>query len=86
MNGKHLGKIERIRLGYWDGMYGLQIGLSSTGGSCMSYVPSAETMDKIKTLLLDSNSTWLDELPGKPIELEFEGNALKTWRILKEVI
>jgi hypothetical protein len=46
----------------------------------------AETMRFLKDLLDDAEVTSVDQLKGKPVEVEFDGNMLKDWRILKEVL
>jgi len=37
-------------------------------------------------LMKDANVQTLDDLNGVPIEVTFDANMLKSWRILKEVI
>ena len=46
----------------------------------------ADTMLLIGKLLTDANKTSADELCGVPVEVCFEGNTLKSWRILTEAI
>lgn len=46
----------------------------------------AETMRLINKLLSQSNKKSLDQLKGTPVEVTFEGNRLKSWRILTEVL
>ena len=46
----------------------------------------AETMRLINKLLSESNKKSLDQLKGTPVEVTFDGNMLKSWRILTEVI
>jgi len=41
---------------------------------------------KIKGILCDAKKDDLSKLKGVPIEVEFDGNTLKSWRILKEVL
>ena len=45
-----------------------------------------ETMRYISKLLHDAKKRFVSELKGVPVEVEFEGNALKSWRILTEVL
>ena len=40
----------------------------------------------VKDLITDSNKTKIDQLAGVPVEVTFDGNLLKEWRILTEVI
>lgn len=45
----------------------------------------ATTM-RILKLLENANKTSIDQLEGVPIEVTFDGNSLKKWRILTEVV
>ena len=45
-----------------------------------------ETVLKINCLLKEANKTDINKLVGVPVEIEFENNTLKSWRILTEVI
>lgn len=45
-----------------------------------------DTINLISKLLTESKVNSIDQLKGKPVEVEFEGNTLKGWRILKEVL
>lgn len=40
----------------------------------------------VRDLLKDAKVQSLDQLKGIPVEVTFEGNVLKSWRILKEVL
>ena len=46
----------------------------------------ADTMMFIGSLLQDAKKDQVDQLNGTPVEVEFDGNTLKSWRILTEVI
>lgn len=46
----------------------------------------AEVTKKIHQLLLDAKVETIDKLKNKPIEVTFDGTALKSWRILTEVL
>lgn len=46
----------------------------------------ADTMLFVGTLLRDAKKNHVEELRGVPVEVTFDGNALKSWRILTEVI
>ena len=48
----------------------------SFGDMCLKII------DLLKLAKVDS----VDKLKGTPVEVEFEGNCLKSWRVLKEVI
>lgn len=45
-----------------------------------------EVMRYLSTLLKDAKVDSVDQLKGKPVEVTFEGNLLKEWRILTEVL
>jgi hypothetical protein len=46
----------------------------------------AEIMRYVSTLLKEAKVNSVDELKGTPIEATFDGNMLKEWRILTEVL
>lgn len=46
----------------------------------------ADAFGKIGELLFVSKCRTIDKLAGTPIEVEFEGNMLKSWRVLTEVL
>ena len=46
----------------------------------------AETMRYVSKLLADAKCGSVDKLKGKPIEATFDGNMLKSWRILTEAL
>src|SRR4051812_27470966 len=41
---------------------------------------------RIRDLLKAAKAETVDELQNKPVEVEFDGNVLKSWRILTEVL
>ena len=41
---------------------------------------------QIDKLLTDAHVDSIDKLKNKPVEVEFENNTLKSWRILTEVL
>ena len=45
-----------------------------------------ETVLRINQLLSDAKVFDINKLQGIPVEVEFESNTLKSWRILTEVI
>ncbi len=46
----------------------------------------SEIMRYVSDLLEDAKVDSVDQLKGKPVEVIFEGNSLKSWRLLTEVI
>jgi hypothetical protein len=46
----------------------------------------AEIMRYVSKLLKDAKVDSVDKLKGKPVEVTFDGNQLKEWRILTEVL
>lgn len=45
-----------------------------------------KTMRFISTLLKKTKVKSINQLQGKPVEITFEDNTLKSWRILEEVL
>jgi len=46
----------------------------------------AEIMRYVSDLLAAAKVTSVDKLKGVPVEAEFDGNLLKSWRVLAEVL
>jgi hypothetical protein len=46
----------------------------------------SETMRYLSKLLKDAKVDSVDKLKGVPVEVTFDGNMLKEWRILTEVL
>ena len=46
----------------------------------------SDTMRFVSKLLKEAKVDSVDKLKGKPIEATFDGNTLKEWRILTEVL
>jgi hypothetical protein len=46
----------------------------------------AEIMRYVSSLLKDGKVDSVDKLKGKPVEVTLDGNQLKSWRILTEVL
>lgn len=46
----------------------------------------SEIMRYVSKLLKEAKVNSVDELKGKPVEVTFDGNMLKEWRILTEVL
>lgn len=111
MNGKKLGRIEKVSFGYGgyqDVQFGLQVTLgdgswavgSFNGGwsadiECTEHCKWTEadrdrafsdTMRYVNGLLKDAKVKSVAELKDIPVEVEFDGNTLKSWRILTEVL
>jgi hypothetical protein len=46
----------------------------------------SEIMRYVSSLLKDAKVDSVDKLKGKPVEVTLDGNQLKSWRILTEVL
>lgn len=46
----------------------------------------AETCLFLRDIMQDAGVDSVDKLKGVPVEVEFDGKTLKSWRVLKEVI
>ena len=46
----------------------------------------ARTVRRIGELLIDAKVDCIRDLEGTPVEVEFEGQEMKSWRVLTEVI
>jgi hypothetical protein len=46
----------------------------------------SDTMRYLSKLLKEAKVSSVDKLKGIPVEVTFDGNMLKEWRILKEVL
>ena len=46
----------------------------------------AKIMRRVSDLLFAAKVKGIDQLVGKPVEVTFEGNEIKSWRILTEVL
>jgi hypothetical protein len=46
----------------------------------------ADTVEKLIKILEDARVKSVEKLAGAPVELTFEGNTLKDWRVLTEAI
>lgn len=47
---------------------------------------ASELLPKISKLLKQAKVRNVQDLKGKPVEITFEGDTLKSWRILEEVL
>jgi hypothetical protein len=87
MSEKGLGKIDNLKVEVNDrGHFGVTFSLQ---GPCMGtfIFKSLETDTAwIKTLLKQAKIHEVSDLKNVPIEMEFEDNLLKSWRILEEVL
>ena len=93
-----LAKIKCVKFGYSEYVYGLTLDLSGEGwgvGAGYYYNPSykgdtteglIDMTTKIQKLLKDAKVQTIDKLLNKPVECTFDGNLLKDFRILTEVI
>jgi len=69
--------------GYW------KASVSDEGASWSNderYDQLGKIMLRISTLLIDSKRESVPDLVGVPIEVTLDGNVMKEWRILKEVL
>lgn len=93
-----LGKIQSVSFGYEEYLFGLKLTLGGQSwGTCTGYYynPSykgdnteymKEMMGNVQKILKDAKVDSVDKLLNKPIEATFEGNLLKEFRILTEVL
>ena len=94
---KELGKIKSAKFGFNDWEYGIHFDLGGEGwGVFMAwgYSPAYEghsvtgptILKRIQNILKDAKVETVDELKGIPVECEFDGNLLKSFRVLTEVL
>ncbi|HEY5563888.1 MAG TPA: hypothetical protein VIK72_19405 [Clostridiaceae bacterium] len=95
---RKLAKIKSVRFGYSEYLFGLTLGIGGEGWGVVGsyyYNPSYKghedngmvtMMDNVQKMLKDANVETVDKLLNKPIECTFDGNILKEFRILTEVI
>jgi len=99
MINKVLGKIESVRFGYSEYMFGLNLTLTGNSwGVIASYeynpshkdepieLNSLKMLKQVQELLTAAKVDTVDKLKNKPVEATFEGNLLKDFRILTEVL
>lgn len=86
MNDKVLGKITFIDIENVDGYFGLFVTLEGNGYGVTDFIGKDYLCDKIKLLMEEAKVSTLSSLKNKPVEIIFEDNTLKKWRILKEVL
>lgn len=46
----------------------------------------SDVMRYLSKLLREANVSNVNKLKGKPVEVQFEGNTIKSWRLLTEVM
>lgn len=87
MTGKELGRISKAQFGYLGDFKHLAVELtfSGKGWGVGSYI-GADNRDYIRKTLDDAGKRYIHELVGTPVEITFEGNAIKEWRVLTEVL
>lgn len=97
---KELGKIESVRFGYWEYIFGLHLvfktetgGVSTSEGYNPTYKYTVEAdlaglamLTKVQKLLKDAKVNSIHELKDIPVEATFEGCLLRDFRILTEVL
>lgn len=85
-DGKHLGKISRVRLGLHpevDDKVGLDMTFSF--GWCVdAWVPLEDA--NLAKLLQDAKRRTVVDLVNTPVEVVIERGMLKSWRVLTEVL
>lgn len=85
---KELGKIKKAEYGfggYQDTMMGLTLQLGGESWGVGDFIRAEET-PRLKKLLIDTKSQSVAQLVNKPIEITFDGNVMKEWRVLTEVL
>lgn len=92
---KTLGKITSIDIEYEDTRFGLSVTLEGNGCGCVDFVgnydihieaTSPRICKRILQLMNDAKVTKLSKLLYKPVEIIYENDRLKEWRILTEVL
>lgn len=86
MDGKHLGKIIAADFGLdpdREDRLCLTLNLGFDGGGTTI---SEYDMNVIRDTFLDAQVRIVEHLRNKPIEVIVEGNVVKSWRILTEVL
>lgn len=98
MERKELGKINSVRFGYWEFMFGLHLELGGSAWGTMTsydYNPSykgdityvaLKMLNDIQSLLKSAKVDSVEKLKNIPIEATFEDNLLKGFRVLEEVL
>jgi hypothetical protein len=75
--------------GVGDGFGAWSMSMSSKGCKWTEADRDAEfakTMRKTNELMLQAKVDTVDKLVGTPVEITFDGNMLKEWRVLTEVL
>ena len=81
-----LGKISRADYGINDrGWLGLTLTFSGKSWGVGTFIPHNKTEELVQRLK-DAGKINMPELVGVPVEVTFEGNLLKDWRVLTEVL
>ena len=75
-------------VGDFKGTWGID---TECGGSCKWTEKDrdkhfSDTVRFLNKILIDAKKKTLSQLKGIPVEVEFENNTLKSWRILTEVL
>lgn len=87
MTSKELGRISKAQCGYLGDFKHLAVELTFAGKSwgVGSYI-GADNKDAIRKMLDDAGKRYMHEMVGVPVEITFEGNVIKDWRVLTEVL
>lgn len=89
---KQLGKITKVCLGfggYQDVEFGITLRISFFGMEVQTFISENSKEDFVcylKSLLKDSKKQDIYQLVGVPVEVTTDGNLLKNFRVLTEVI
>lgn len=96
MTIKELGKISSAEFGLEeDGLFGLKLVFAFNGVGCSHFIGCTENADarthendilKVRHLLAAAKVKNVSQLQGVPVEVTFDGNCFKSFRILTEVL
>lgn len=92
MTEKRLGRITSARFGhggYQDACIGLSVSLGGERSKWTEHDRDAEIAKSVRflsTILKQAKVHDVAKLKDIPVEVEFDGMALKSWRILTEVL
>lgn len=87
MTGKELGKIELVDVECIDGLESrISVHYKLSGSQGCWGVDDWSGWDKLVEVMKDAKVLSMTNLRGKPVEVVFQDNVLKSWRILVEVI
>ena len=73
-------------VGHFDGTWGIERAEYAKWTEEDRVKLLGETCVRLRDTLKDAKKMCVEELMGVPVEVTFEGNMLKKWRILTEVL